>query len=152
MNCRGMILLLFLAVPACGICQTGFYLSYPCKKGDKGLRDFDQTKTNVCLVNSPVVTLADITSISDYDLNNGRPMFEMRLSTAGHSRLRTAVGLSPLVAFTVGKEILFILDSNSSGVHETIRIYQLSDHAHFYRLYSTLRDEKKKHISRQTTN
>jgi hypothetical protein len=124
-------------------CQTGFYLSYPCKKGDKGLKDFDPTKTNLCLVSSPVVTLADITSVSEYNLNDGRPMFELKLTPEGHARLRTAVRLSTLVAFTVGKEILFILDTDA-GVHETIRIYQLSDHAHFYRLYSTLRNEKKR--------
>jgi hypothetical protein len=69
-------------------------------------------------------------------------MFELKLSPEGHARLRTAVRLSTLVAFTVGKEILFILDADA-GVHETIRIYQLTDHAHFYRLYSTLRNEKK---------
>jgi hypothetical protein len=138
-----VILLLTLTVPTGAVCQTGFYLSYPCKKGDKGLREFDPTKTDLCLVSSPVVTLADITSVGEYNLNGGRPMFEMRLSPAGHARLRTAVRLSTLVAFTVGKEILFILDTDDS-VHETIRIYQLSDHAHFYRLYSVLRKEKNK--------
>lgn len=131
---------LFMAFPFAGICQTGFYLTSPCNKGDSELRRFAPEKRNLCLVTSPIVTLEDVASISEFATENGRLMFEMKLTTKGHAMLRTAFSLSPVIAFVVDNEMFFVMDTEDTKLYQTLKIFQ-SDQANFYRLHTALRKE-----------
>ena len=135
-----IILFLLIAFPLAGICQTGFYLTSPCNKGDVNLRKFDPEKKNLCLVASPIVTIDDIASISGFAFEKGREMFEMRLTAKGYSKLRTAFGLSPVIAFVVENEIFFIMNTGETELYQTLKIFQ-SEQSNFHKLHNLLRKE-----------
>ena len=132
--------LLLAALPLKGICQTGFYLTSPCNRGDINLKRFAPEEKNLCLVSSPIVMLEDIASISELATENGRQMFEMKLTTKGHAMLKTAFGLSPVIAFVVDDEIFFIVDTEKTQLYQTLKIFQ-ADQSNFHRLHAAVRKE-----------
>lgn len=135
-----IIFLVLIAFPLAGICQTGFYMTSPCNKGDADLRKFDPESKNLCLVASPIVAIDDIASVSGFVFEKGRQMFEMRLTAKGYGMLQTAFGLSPVVAFVVENEIFFIMDTGDTKLYQTLKIFQ-SEQSNFHKLHNLLSKE-----------
>ena len=124
--------------------QTGFYLSYACKKGDNDIRRMDATKKNICLVDNPIVTLNDVLMLGGYHMENGRDLFELKVTPAGHRKLMASMSTSPTVAFMVNNEIMFLIDSEGTGeVYETLRVLQIGNVGDFRRLHQIVADEMK---------
>jgi hypothetical protein len=138
---KQLILAFFLTLPITAVCQTGFFLSFPCMKGDANLKKFHPAKENLCLVGSPILTMDDISSINTLD-EKGRSVIEMKLTADGFKRLRLAVGLTPLIAFMVDNEIMFVLDTETTELHEIIRIYQVDNPITFFRWRELLKNMK----------
>ena len=132
--------------------QTGFYLSYACKKGDNEVRRIDPTKKNICLVTKPIVTLNDVLTLGEYHVVDGRHLFELRLTPTGHQKLLASMTTCPTIAFMVNNQIMFLIDSDGAeDIHETLRILQVGNVGDFRRLHQSVVQEMKALKEKRTT-
>lgn len=118
-----ILLPFFAVISVCGFAQSGFYLTYSCKEGDAGILKIDRTRKGLCATSQPIVTVADVHSVSQPIELGTDFFFDIHLTERGFLKLEQVYDLTKVIVFKVDDQPVFLMDTEKNRLAGTIRVY-----------------------------
>lgn len=83
----------------------------------------DRNRKGVCITKNPIVTAADLHSVSNPIEIDNDFFFDIKLTERGFSKLEQVYPITALIVFRVHDQVVFLMDTKKDQLAGTIRVH-----------------------------